>query len=1105
MIIPLLTMNLRRYFALSFWGLLVSANCPALLLAGPVDGPVRVLFVGHRADHHPSDLYYPKLVTAFGREAIWFDYVTTPEIAFGDPEYLANFDAVLLYANHEKIDPAHWANLKSFIEGGGGFVPVHCASWCFQNIPEFDQVVGGRFAHHKTAVFRATTIAPDHAAIKDVPGFEAWDETYVHKDHHPEGRTVLQVREVAADDNIMEPEPWTWIRNQGKGRVFYTASGHDERVWDLPEFQELLKHGILWSIGDRRRETYQTFLTSREPEVRVKNTNVANYEKRPEPLTFQEPFSVKGSMERTQVPADMKLELFASSPDIGKPIALAWDERGRCWIAETYDYPHDVKPDGVGSDRIRICEDTDGDGKADRFTTFAEGLNIPTGLVFTNGGIIVSQPPKFLFLKDTDGDDVADLKQEILTGWGIGDTHAQASNLHYGYDNWLHGAVGYSGYEGTVGGKLLNFRMGTFRFRADGSVLEFRHQFTNNTWAQSQDADGDCFGGTANGAPLFFGGIPQTIVPEGLRIMTAKKINRVDEAHALTPNFRQVDVMGGYTAAAGSAFLYSQNLPERIQGNAMVCEPTMKLVSLMDVQREGAGYTAFDGMNLFASTDEWTSPVSAEVGPDGAVWVADWQNYIIQHNPTPNLDRGGYEAKTGVGGAHENPLRDHERGRIYRVVWKKATAPKVTTLAGADLPALIAALGADTQLWRLTAQRLLVEGKRVEAAPDLIRIVTANDGAIAAIHALQTLQGMDLLDEATHQSALLAKDAGLRRNAVRALGSDDASARLFFGSGVVSDPDLTTRLAAFVKLAEFSTTPEIQTLVKRLATDEVTRKDEWLTEAIKILSRVHDAELYTEGPNLLPNPGLEEIGANGFPVGWKRRDYGGDSKKEGNASAEWSVVSEKGMVKSGKTSFRCITRAPADTSFYADVDLKLNATYKLSGWVKAHSLQRPSKVSLNDHIGRAETEKVMKDSGWVKVETTFTNTDRAKASINLLHVATGDSYFDDVSLCELIPVERNGKLTAGDPDRGEEIFWKHPVAGCVNCHMLGGKGSAVGPPLDGIAARKDAAYIAQSLLEPNAVLAETYTATPVSPMPPMGLILKPQEIEDIKAFLGTLK
>ena len=238
---------------------------------------------------------------------------------------------------------------------------------------------------------------------------------------------------------------------------------------------------------------------------------VANYEKRPEPLTFQHPMSVKASMERTQVPADCELKLFASEPDIRKPIAFAWDERGRCWVCETSDYPHGLVEDGMGHDDIKICEDTDGDGKADKFTVFADKLNIPTGIVFANGGIIVSQPPRFLFLKDTNGDDKADVRKDIITGYGIRDTHAQASNLHYGMDNWLYGCVGYSGFDGEVGGKHLSFTMGTYRFKPDGSALEFLHQFTNNAWAQSMNDAGDQFGGTANGAPLFFGGIPATV------------------------------------------------------------------------------------------------------------------------------------------------------------------------------------------------------------------------------------------------------------------------------------------------------------------------------------------------------------------------------------------------------------------------------------------------------------------------------------------------------------------------------------------------------------------------------------------------------------------
>ena len=891
------------------------------------------------------------------------------------------------------------------------------------------------------------------------------------------------------------------IAGADKTKLVIESFAGDGATLGTTEFLKPLQEKLLSAAGATRRAEWQAFLAQREPEQRAANPNVANYENRPQPLTFQHPLSVKGSMERTQVAPDLKLELFASEPDITKPIALAWDDRGRCWVAETSDYPHGVAPEGKGNDRIKICEDTNGDGKADKFTVFAENLNIPTSLVFANGGLIVSQPPRFLFLKDTNGDDKADVREDLITGWGIGDTHAQANNLHYGIDNWFYGCVGYSGFDGEVGGQRKRFAQGTYRFKADGSALEFLHQFTNNSWGHSANAAGDQYGGTANGAPLFYGGIPATVVPPGQRVITAKKINLEEKAHTITPNFRQVDVMGGYTAAAGSSFIESDKLPPRLQGMAMVCEPTMKTVSLMDVKAAGAGAVAGDGFNLLASSDEWMSPVFAEVGPDGAVWVADWQNFIIQHNPTPTEDRGGYKAETGVGGAHKNDLRDHSRGRIYRVTWNKAAQPNQPVQLNAKEPAsLVAGLSSSVQERRLTAQRLLVEGKHASAAEALKQLVIANDGSVAALHALWSLQGLGALDDATFTAALYAKDARLRRNAVRALGNDPASIARYFGSGVVNDPDLTTRLAAFVKLAEFPTTPEIKTLVKQLALNAEVKSDEWLKDASRLLLKKHQAEASTEGPNLLPNPSFETTGSDGLPEGWKRRDY---QDIPANQSAKWSTVNLAGWTHSGSKSVRCITNSPADTSLYADVELKPNTEYRLSAWIKTNNLR--GKVSLNDHLNRHETEKVTRNADWTQVEVTYNSGSATKASINLLHVAKGDSHFDDVKFCELIPEAETDTAVAGDAKRGADIFWKHPVAGCVNCHMLGGKGSAVGPPLDGLATRKDAAYITESLIEPNAKLSESYTATPVSPMPPMGLILKPQELEDVKAFLMTLK
>jgi putative membrane-bound dehydrogenase-like protein len=1072
-------------------------NLPFIALSGAAvevaPRPIRVLFLGHESEHHNSGKYLPYLMERFGREAIFFDYFTTPDCL--NPETLALYDTVMLYANHGQITEPQMKALDEFVESGHGFVPVHCASACFGNSPEFIKLVGGRFKSHGGEVFKASIVKPGHPIMEGVNEYETWDETYAHDQLNEEGRELLMER---VEEN--HREPWAWVRQQGKGRVFYTASGHDERTWKNPDFQLKLRNAIVWSVGDKTKKEWETFLASREKEVREKNANVANYERRPEPITYQHPFSVNGSMERTQVPADMKLELFASEPDIRKPISFTFDERGRCWVAETSDYPHGVKPDGVGSDSIRICEDTDGDGKADKFTVFAEGLNIPTGLVFANGGVIVSQPPRFLFLKDTDGDDKADVREEIMTGWGIGDTHAQASNLHYGLDNWLYGCVGYSGFHGNVAGKPMNFGQGTYRFKADGSNLEFLHQFSNNSWAQSQNQWGDQFGGTANGAPIFYGGIPQTAFPEGMRGMTAKRINLVNEAHAITPNYRQVDVMGGYTAAAGSAFIYSDNLPPRMQGMALVTEPTMKLIALMDVRADGAGYVAHDGFNLVASSDEWMSPVFAEVGPDGAVWFADFQNFIIQHNPTPSAGNGGYDAKTGAGGAHENPLRDHERGRIYRVVWNQAKKPAMTSLKDASDTELVRALGTDNPFWRLKAQQMLVEGSREGAVPMLRKgiVENGNNDSVGAVHALWTLHGLGELDEATHRSALLAGDPGLRRNAVRALGSDEASQSLLFGSGTLSDPDHVTRLAAMIKLSQFPPSTEIATLVGGMSSDPELTKDEWLAEAVRILSQKHNP--FQDGPNVLANSGFEEATGT-TPAAWKEVSYG---TAPGNANHSWQIASDvkhagqQALTLEGKGGY-------TEKAMVLQAELKPNTYYRLTGWIRTEELR--GRVFLADRARGAETSPVSGTTDWQEVELLFNSGEIPRAEIHLVYTAEkGKAWFDDVRLIEMVPVGAGeSEAGPGDAERGEAVFWNHPIAACMNCHMLGGKGSTVGPPLDGVGSRQDEAYLLESLINPNAKLAKGFDSIPISSMPPMEQILKPQELADVLAFLKSLK
>ena len=283
-----------------------------------------------------------------------------------------------------------------------------------------------------------------------------------------------------------------------------------------------------------------------------------------------------------------------------------------------------------------IGEDVDGDGKADKFTIFADKLNIPTSIVFANGGLVVSMAPYFLFLKDTDGDDRADVREIIMKGWDKNDTHFGPSNLQYGFNNKIWGVVG-SGFTGlSKDGKEYNFRTGVYNLNPDGTGLNFLGNTSNNTWGLGITEENNVFISTANNTHSAYYSMPASLLQRNLlgsKIQSVQKIDGHYDSDSLTPNLRQVDVVGGFTSAAGHHFYTARDFPKSYWNRiAFVCEPTVRLIHNAIISPNGSGFSENDGWNLLASSDEWVGPVQAEVGPDGAVWVADWYNFIIQHN-----------------------------------------------------------------------------------------------------------------------------------------------------------------------------------------------------------------------------------------------------------------------------------------------------------------------------------------------------------------------------------------------------------------------------------------------------------------------------------------
>ena len=790
---------------------------------------LEILFLGDNGHHKPIERV-PSLMAALGPKGINFTY--SDDLKDLNGQNLSKYDALMIYANWDEINPEAERAMLDFVASGKGILPIHCASYCFRNSSEYVKMVGGQFWRHTMDSITTKTLQPAHPIMKGLQPFTAYDETYLHSQLQADNN-VLAEREIKADQkkdrSSPATEPYTWTRTYGKGKVFYTAYGHDERTWNQPGFQSLIYNAILWSVNEDALKAFN----ARNPKAfEYKEANLPNYEQRQGAQLQQLPLTPEESMKHIQVPVDFSLELFAAEPNVMHPIAISWDERGRMYVLITKDYPNERKKEG-GSDYILICEDTNKDGKADKFTKFAEGLSIPTGMVFANGGLIVSQAPDMLFLKDTNGDDKADERKVLFSGFGTYDTHAGPSNLHYGFDNWIWGCVGYSGFEGKFGNAdSLKYYQAFYRFKPDGSQMEWMTSTSNNTWGFSFNETNDVFGSTANNSHGWYMAIPNRYFNSANRIENGSRSTDTHrDMKPITEKVRQVDAFGGFTAAAGHNFYTARSFPKKYWNQiAFVAEPTGHILHQNNLIRKGTDFSDKEAFNLMAGADEWFSPVFAEVGPDGAVWVADWYSYIIQHNPVPK----GFE--NGSGNAYETNLRDFTHGRIYRVGYKYSPTYIPKSLSTYDVNGLLNALRSDNMFWRMHAQRMLVERGNKDVVAYLQGMVadkTLDEIGINApgIHALWTLKGLGALDNNTLELALTHPSSALRKNAILAMSTDANAVALLLKYNLLNDADPLVVMNALLLLSKSPINEEAEkAFFERLhQSNEV--EDRWLPDA----------------------------------------------------------------------------------------------------------------------------------------------------------------------------------------------------------------------------------------------------------------------------------
>ena len=456
------------------------------------------------------------------------------------------------------------------------------------------------------------------------------------------------------------------------------------------------------------------------------------------------PLSAAEAMQKMTLPEGFSVELVAGEPDIVNPVAMTFDERGRIWITESLEYPRQEA--GAGRDRIKFLEDTDGDGRADKFTVFADGFNIPSGIAVGYGGVWIADAPDILFLQDADGDGRADKREVVVTGFGRDDTHELPNSLTWGPDGWLYGLNGvFNQSHVTQGGKKHDFTCALFRIHPRTREFQIFAEGTSNPWGMAWDTEGNAF-------------VSACVIDHLWHLAeTGYYIRQGGPYPPFTwPMGSIVKHKHQKAAYCGIHFFDSDAYPPAYRERLYMGNIHGGAINVDVLARDGSTYQSEAAPDFLVAHDAWFMPVVQKTGPDGCLYILDW-----------------YDRYHCYQDARRDPAGiDRLKGRLYRVRYQNTPRSAPFDLAAETDAQLIERLHSPNVYYRDLAQRILCERNDPQTRPKLEQLAAGSSAPRKArLHALWTLVGSGSLGLDFHHALLAHDDPGFRAWGVRAGGN----------------------------------------------------------------------------------------------------------------------------------------------------------------------------------------------------------------------------------------------------------------------------------------------------------------------------------------------